>query len=403
MKIVQINAVYAYSSTGRTTREMHEFLMREGHESYVFCSEKTEDAPNVSLIGTLFDHKLHGLLSRMTDRQGFFSKGATKKLIGSLNVILPDVVILRNLHGNYINVPMLLEWLGKNNIPTIIILHDCWFFTGHCCYYVEDNCDKWKSLCMSCPAKHKFNKSYFVDNSTSNFKIKQRLFSELGKLAVVGVSDWVTNEARQSPIFQKTAIVKRIYNWLNLNLFKPKDASLLRAELGLKTEDFVIIGVSQIWSDYKGLGRFIKLAEDRLSYKIYLVGRIPENTILPSNLISLGEINNPERLALLYNMADVFVNFSIQETFGKVSAEAVACGTPIVTNTITANPELCGEGCGKIVDISNWDDVLNAIDAISSEGKATYSKNCVQFAQDNFEKSGRLNDYFQLIKDIVYQ
>ena len=37
MKIVQINCVYEYSSTGRTTMEMHEYCMSYGIESHVFC------------------------------------------------------------------------------------------------------------------------------------------------------------------------------------------------------------------------------------------------------------------------------------------------------------------------------------------------------------------------------
>ena len=40
MKIVQVNAVYEYSSTGRNTMETHEYLRTLGHESYVFCTNK---------------------------------------------------------------------------------------------------------------------------------------------------------------------------------------------------------------------------------------------------------------------------------------------------------------------------------------------------------------------------
>ena len=35
MKVIQINAVYAYSSTGRTTKEIHEYLGTQGIDSYV--------------------------------------------------------------------------------------------------------------------------------------------------------------------------------------------------------------------------------------------------------------------------------------------------------------------------------------------------------------------------------
>lgn len=41
MKVVQINAVYEYSSTGRTTMEMHEYLCSQGIESHVFCTNKS--------------------------------------------------------------------------------------------------------------------------------------------------------------------------------------------------------------------------------------------------------------------------------------------------------------------------------------------------------------------------
>ena len=399
MKIVQINAVYAYSSTGRTTREMHEYLMREGHESYVFCSKKTYDAPNVSLIGSPIDHKLHGLLSRITDRQGFYSKGATKMLITRLEEIQPDVVVLRNLHGNYINVPILLEWLGKNNTPTIIILHDCWFFTGHCCYYVEDNCDKWKSLCMSCPAKHKYNKSIFIDNSTSNFKIKHRLLSGIGKLAVVGVSDWVTNEAKQAPIFAEARIIKRIYNWIDHSVFYPRETDAIRKKYSIKESDFVVLGVAQVWNESKGLGQFVKLAENAPDIKVVLVGNATvENK--PSNLILAGVTSNVNELAEFYSTADVLVNFSNQETFGKVSAESLSCGTPIITNRMTANPELCGKNCGYVVESIDWNEVIDYIEIVKRNGKQSYEKVCYDFSRANFDREACLNDYMNLFKSL---
>ena len=51
MKIVQINAVYEYSSTGRTTKEMHLSLKDRGIDSYVFCTNKSIPEDKVYLIG----------------------------------------------------------------------------------------------------------------------------------------------------------------------------------------------------------------------------------------------------------------------------------------------------------------------------------------------------------------
>lgn len=60
---------------------------------------------------------------------------------------------------------------------------------------------------------------------------------------------------------------------------------------------------------------------------------------LPTNIIAVGILSGLRELAEHYSMADVFLNPSVQETFGKVSAEALACGTPIIANNATANPE----------------------------------------------------------------
>lgn len=145
MKIVQINCVYEYSSTGRTTMEMHEYCMSYGIESHVFCMNKSDADNNVYYVGTQLDHKLHAIWSRIWGMQGFFSKSATRKMVSQLKRIQPDVVILRNLHSNFVNLPILLGYLAKYDIPTIVVLHDCWFFTGHCTHYTAHKCYKWQS------------------------------------------------------------------------------------------------------------------------------------------------------------------------------------------------------------------------------------------------------------------
>ena len=37
MKVLQINAVYGVGSTGRMTMELHEYMLRQGIDSYVAC------------------------------------------------------------------------------------------------------------------------------------------------------------------------------------------------------------------------------------------------------------------------------------------------------------------------------------------------------------------------------
>ena len=44
-------------------------------------------------------------------------------------------------------------------------LHDCWTYTGHCAYFSNIGCEKWKTQCFRCPLKYSYPKSLFFDNS----------------------------------------------------------------------------------------------------------------------------------------------------------------------------------------------------------------------------------------------
>lgn len=72
---------------------------------------------------------IHGVLSRMTDRHGFYSSRATKEFIKRAEEYNPDIIHLHNIHGYYINIKLLFDWLAQVNKPIVWTLHDCWPFT----------------------------------------------------------------------------------------------------------------------------------------------------------------------------------------------------------------------------------------------------------------------------------
>lgn len=399
MKIVQINACYEFSSTGRTCYELHTYLADHGIDSYKFYSMPQLTSDKYELIGSKFDHKLHALLSRITGKQAYFSRIPTHGLITKLTKIQPDVVILRNFHSNYINLPLLAQYLAKNDIPTIVVLHDCWFFTGYCCHYTEINCQKWQTECYGCPLIKVDKASWFFDTTRSVFRHRKHLLESIPRLAVVGVSDWITNEGRKSPVFHNALMFQRIYNWIDLNAFYPRETTELRKKYGIKETDFVALGVSMSWSFRKGLEVYVELAKKMPDIKIVMIGKKPDIE-LPSNIISIPPTSSVDKLAQFYSMADVLFNFSIQETFGKVAAEALACGTPIIVNNATANPEIPGQ-CGFVVDSNNVSQVLDAVNAIRANGKKIYLKSCVERANALFEKDKNIKQYIQLFRELT--
>jgi len=396
MKVLQINAVNGIRSTGSIVTEISDFLNSNGHEGYIAYSDGIP-YKNGYKIGTYFEKKIHAFCSRIFGKQSYYSRNGTKKLIKHIIQIKPNIVHLHNLHGNYINIKILLNFLAKNDIPTVLTLHDCWFFTGKCTHYTIDNCYKWKMKCGKCPRLKKDNISWFFDRTTKMLKDKENWFNSIPRLAVIGVSDWITNEASYS-ILSSSMIIKRIYNWIDLDVFKP----VFVEKLEKLRDKYIILGVASHWSSAKGINKFIELAkvinDDMI---ILLIGNINTSYNMPYNILNITETHNVNSLVEYYNMADVFVNFSLEESFGKVTIEALACGTPVIAINSTANSELVNFNCGHKCNSEDINEVLNNIISVKKKGKKEYSPNCVNFVKKNFDITEREREYLKLYEDLI--
>lgn len=399
MRVVQINAVNRFSSTGANTWELHNFLLEQGYESFIFCTNEHDPQKGIYKIGNSLDQKLHSLLSHTFGNQGAYSHQATQQLVDRLEKIKPDIVHLGNLHSNFINLKILLEYLAAKNISTTLTLHDCWFFTGHCCYFTDTNCDNWKTGCGNCPDLKNWNSSWLFDHSRENLRQKAELFGKISKLGVIGVSKWVTDFIHDS-VLKNAKIIRTVYNWINTDVFKPQDTDILRLKLNLKADDFVILGVAQTWSNQKGLDAFINLAKMMPSYKFVMVGNMDPSIDLPVNIIKTGVASNAKELSQYYSLADVFFMPSTRETFGKVTAEALCCGAPVVAYNVTATPELIPDDCGFVIEQGDLNAAKNCIQIIKSNGKRCYRDKCRNYAEATFDKKMLMNKYIDIFKEL---
>lgn len=366
MKILQINAIYGRGSTGRMVKEMHEYFLSKGHDSIVFASNYHGNENKIFNIGCKVDYLWHSFMSKLTGLQGYYSIISTLHLIHHIDRIKPDIVHLHNLHSNYINLPILFRYLKKEKLAVAITLHDFWFMTGHCCYFTNNNCVKWQKTCGKCPAIKTYNNSWFFDNSTWLRAKKESFFLGLKKLAVIGNSKWTTSDASKS-FLRKATILDNVYNWINTDVFYPRGKKICRDKYGYIKSDFIILGVAVRWNNLKGLCTFEQLAIRNPNYKFLLVGDLIEHRELPPNLKLVGVVKDANILAEYYTLADVYINPSIQETFGLVTAEAISCGTPVIANDATATPELVLPGCGYTTENNNIEEIESCISRIQNE------------------------------------
>ena len=396
MKVLAINAVYGISSTGRICLELHDYLVREGHSCLTVYGTDKGKYEDAKFVGNLFTRKFSALLSRITGKSGYYCLFNTKKIIKIIEDYKPDVVHIHNIHANFVNIPKLLEYLAKKDIPTVVTLHDCFFYTGGCMHYTANGCFKWKIKCEKC--KFKTN-AWFFDRTSKMFNDKLKGFNAINRLAVVGVSDWITNEAKQSPIFKNAKIIERIYNGIDLSVFRFR-ATDFKEKYGLQGKK-VVLGVASGWSEKKGLKVFCDLAEKLDdSYAVVLVGKVA-GARLPEKLIHIPSTDNVEELVDIYNGADVLLQASKEETFGKVVAEALASGVPVITNDSTANPELVDDKCGIVLHDFSTENIIGAIKTIVEDKTDETSIHCRKRAETFFNKDDYVRDYCKIFSDII--
>ena len=335
LRYVQINSFYN-GSTGTIMKNLHKDLMKRGVDSYIFWGRRHESInDHERCCASKLEVYHHGVMTRLFDRMGFYSKRDTAKLLRALNEIDPDVVHLHNIHGYYVNIEMLFAWLAAHRCRVKWTLHDCWSFTGHCAHFSYVECAQWKSHCAHekpCPQLDAYPRTLSKAHCARNFEDKKRIFTQLpaDRMTLISPSCWLAELVGQS--FLKKYPVEVRHNVVDKSVFKPTPSDF-RERHGIG-DRFMVLGVASPWTERKGLGDFIHLAcvLDPRRYVIVLVGLSErQKRDLPEAVVSLGRTSSSQELAAVYTAADVFINPTKEDNYPTVNLEAEACGTPVFT------------------------------------------------------------------------
>jgi len=396
MRILQISTMSGSGSVGHIAVDLYNTIIKNDHECLI-CYGRGTAPTNVNTFrfNNKSDVYYHAVMTRLTDKTGFYSVTATRRLINGIEKFKPDIIHLHCLHGYYINIEILFNYLKKSEIPVIWTMHDCWPFTGHCAYFDYVKCDKWKTGCFNCPQIKSFPSS-IKDNSEWNYEIKRELFTSLKNLTIVTPSKWLAKLVKQS--FLKVHDVKVINNGIDLEKFRPTESSF-RDKHKLK-DKFVILGVASIWDRRKGLSDFIKLSKMLgTEYRIVVVGVTnDQKKKLPKNIIGIAKTNNVEELIKIYSASDVFLNTTYEDNFPTTNIESLACGTPIITYDTGGSAESINEKCGVKVARGNINELLCSIKDMRKQKKL--SEDCTIRAKA-FDRTLRYKEYLNLYEEVL--
>ena len=400
-RLLQINPVVRLNtSTGRIMKEIGEVAMAAGWESYIAYSGARDGVPQHSShlvpVGNKLDLALHAAATRLFDAHGLASRHATKQLIQRIQEIDPDIIHIHNVHGYWLNYPLLCQYLRESGKPVIWTVHDCWLYTGHCYHYAAAHCEKWQTGCGHCPQKRAFPASWVFDRSARNWRDKQRALGSLERLTIVPVSDWIRQEMARSFLSDKPFQV--IHNGIDLDVFHPDTTD---AERPAGT---VILGVATLWHEQKGVRDFIDLA-GRLheGERLLLVGHMSEEqrAAFPAGVEFIERTENAAKLAALYARATAFVNPTWQDNYPTVNLEAIACGTPVVTYRTGGSVEAVTEGTGFVVEQGDVQGLLDRVRELAAEDRQAVAERCRAHALQHFSKQERYQDYIRLYESLT--
>lgn len=397
MKILQINTTINTGSTGRIAEDIGQILLSENQESYIAFGRNDNQSKSKKIkIGTKKDFYNHILISRFLDQHGFGSKKATQRLVKEIENVNPDIIHLHNVHGYYLHISTLFNFLSSCKTPIVWTFHDCWPFTGHCAHFERVGCIKWQTHCKKCPLTHSYPKSILIDNSFNNFNYKKEAFTGLENLYIITPSKWLESLVKKS--FLKEYPVKVIYNGIDLDTFKP-----LRHEDNKRNKKHIVLGVASVWSKSKGLEDFLNLRKKiRNDIDIILIG-LSQKQIkqLPSGIKGIERTENILELVEWYNNASIFVNPTYADTFPTTNLEALACGTPVITYKTGGSPEAIDSNTGAVVEKGDIEGLVNAIESILRKDINLMGRNCRHRAQLYFNKEERLRDYLHLYHQVL--
>lgn len=292
-----------------------------------------------------------------------------------------------------------IAYLTHSGKPVVLTMRDMFPITGGCHYF--HGCSGWKENCNDCPQ--------LIDR-WDNYPAKaleaKRNHYNFKNLTMVALSKHSANILRQTPYF-KDCRIEIIPNSIETEIFSPRGRAESRERFGLPLDRQIIAFVPSSSSEIKGYREasqaLCKLKESRpdLNPLILLVGRGTAATnAIPFDKHALGYIQATDVLAFAYSAADLVIVPSLEETFSNTTAEAIACGTPVVGFKTGAIPEMVIDGkTGYTVEIGDIEGFADGISKILTG--PDMSANCRKHAKETLRFDLQARRYEDLFADLL--
>lgn len=293
---------------------------------------------------------LHALLTRLTGIQGFGTRLSTRRVLRLIKKCRPDVIHFHNIHGYYLDLSV-ARAVGRLRIPVVWTFYNAWPIAGKCGHFVD--CDRWKPGCGQCPYVREYPRA-FLDSSAWMWPRKPELLGKVWKPVIVSPSQWLASLVREA--LEENCPVRVIPHGIDTDVFRPLGRDGSRREVGLDVgKRVVLFGANKLSSRIKDTTQFLESlryvgAPDLIAVIAGSEGEGIDRTKVPVEVQLLGPVRGSERMAKLYNAADIYCITSLADNFPTTVLEAMACGTPVVGFAVGGIGEQVTTECGTLVE-----------------------------------------------------
>ncbi len=392
MKILHINT-YDKGGAATACRRIHLGLLEQGVDSKVLYLKKTKD-----IKGTYqFPQPKKSIPERILEKikQKFFPKqDPIAKFQDQIEIFsYPDSKYDITQHPLYKEADIIqLNWVST-------FLDETTFFAKNTKPVIWRMADLY-----ACGGGNHYEKNFPFTELEPLIKHNKNARKKAligANLTMVCISNWVKEKAEASDIigsFPKTII----HNGVDLSVFKPYDKYWSRTVFNLSPEKkIVLLGADMLKNERKG----IDLAQEALKQ---IQGTRDDVQVVTfgkgepwsPEVISLGEIQDERLLAILYSAADLFIMSSIEEAFGQVTIEALACGLPVVSFPTGGSIDIIKEEeNGILAKDFTADELAKALTKALS--KSFDSKVITSDVQERFDIKNKVLEYRKLYESIL--
>lgn len=353
MRILIVNTSEKNGGAAVAANRLMEALNSNGEDAKMLVRDKQTDDKRVVALRRSRLHWWRFLWERWCiflhlhlSRQRLFELDIANT--GTDITTLPEFKAADIIHLSWINQAMLsladIKKIVNSGKPVVWTMHDIWPATAICHY--ARGCKQFHTACHHCPLLPRGGGNN--DLSARVWRKKVAILQDKSIL-FVACSKWLEGQAKQSALL-KNQIVTSIPNPIDTRIFCKQDKKQARRAFGLPENKQLILFVSQrVTDERKGVNYFIEALQQLVTEHpamkqntgvIILGGHSAEVAArLPIPAYALGYVSDAQKIALVYNSADLFVLPSLEDNLPNTIMEAMACGIPCVGYRVGGIPE----------------------------------------------------------------